>query len=155
MIYVIHKHSFLSVLYALSLSTCVPNMHVSPRLYTLSWTVLCVTCLVCMCLNRWTQTRAPAFINCFTHTHTRARIHSFFVTLTRGKTMFSNDPILINPKSYGLVHGVCVQKNMCLLYGVCRCIDLKVQLITAVSAVLSQIIYQECVARRVCGASGF
>ena len=36
---------------------------------------------------------------------------------------------------------------MCLLYGVCRCIDLKVQLITAVSAVLSQIIYQECVAR--------
>ena len=36
---------------------------------------------------------------------------------------------------------------MCLLYGVCRCIDLKVQLINAVSAVLSQIIYQECVAR--------
>ena len=33
------------------------------------------------------------------------------------------------------------------LYGVCRCIDLKVQLITAVSAVQSQIIYQEYVAR--------
>ena len=36
---------------------------------------------------------------------------------------------------------------MCLLYGVCRCIDLKVQLITTVSAVISQTIYQECVAR--------
>jgi hypothetical protein len=40
-----------------------------------------------------------------------------------------------------------VQENKSLLYDVCRCIDLKVQLITAVSAVLSQIIYQECVAR--------
>ena len=77
---------------------------------------------------------------------TRARIDSFFLTLTRGKTMFSHDQILINPKSYGHVHDVCVKK-MCLLYGVCRCIDLKVQLITAVSAVLSQIIYRECVAR--------
>ena len=38
------------------------------------------------------------------HTHTRACIHSFFLTLTRGKTMFSHDQILINPKSYGLVH---------------------------------------------------
>ena len=61
--------------------------------------------------------------------------------------MFSHDQILINPKSYGLVHDVCVKKNMCLLYSVCRCIDLKLQLITAVSAVLSQIFYQECVAR--------
>ena len=62
--------------------------------------------------------------------------------------MFSHDQILINPKSYGHVHDVCVKK-ICLLYGVCRCIDLKVglQLISAVSAVLSQIIYQECVAR--------
>ena len=42
--------------------------------------------------------------------HTRARIHSFFLTLTRGKTMFSHDQILINPKSYGLVHDVCVNK---------------------------------------------
>ena len=30
------------------------------------------------------------------------------------------------------------QENMCLLYGVCSCIDLKVQLITAVLAVLSK-----------------
>ena len=45
-----------------------------------------------------------------THTHTRAHIHSFFLTLTRGKTMFSHDQILINPKSYGHVHDVCVKK---------------------------------------------
>ena len=54
----------------------------------MAWTVLCLTCLVCVCLNRWTHTHAPAFINYFTHTNTRARIHSFFLTLTRGKTMF-------------------------------------------------------------------
>jgi hypothetical protein len=60
-----------------------------------------------------------------------AFIHSF----TRGKTMFSHYQIFINPKSYGLVHDVCVKKIF-----VCRCIDLKEQLITAVSAVLSQII---------------
>ena len=109
MIYAIHyKHSFLSLLYALSLLNCVPNMHVSPRLYTLQWTVLCVTCLVCVCLNRWTHTRA--FINYFTHTHMRARIHSFFLTLTRGKTKFSHDQILINPESYGHVQDVCVKK---------------------------------------------
>ena len=42
--------------------------------------------------------------------HTRARIHSFFLTLTRGKTMFSHDQILINPKSYGHVHDVSVKK---------------------------------------------
>ena len=41
---------------------------------------------------------------------TRARIHSFFLTLTRGGTMFSHDQILINPKSYGHVHDVCVKK---------------------------------------------
>ena len=82
----------------------------------------------------------------YTYTHTRTRIHSLFLKLTRGKTMFSHDQILLNPKSYGLVHDVSVKK-ICLLYVVCRCIDLKVQLITAVSAVLSQIIYQECVAR--------
>jgi hypothetical protein len=93
------------------------------------------------------HTGAPAFIHYFTHTHTCARINLFFLTLTRGKTMFSQDQILINPKSYGLVHDVCVKKMLCLLYGVCRCIDLKVQLITAELAVLSQIIYQECVAR--------
>ena len=46
--------------------------------------------------------------------HTRARIHSLFLTLTRGKTMFPHDQILINHKSYGLVHDVCVKKNMCL-----------------------------------------
>ena len=138
MIYAIHyKHCFLSVLYALSLSTCVPNMHVSPRSFTLPWTVLCVTCLLCV----FKQMDAHMH-SLFTHTHTRARIHSFFLTLTRGKTMFSHDQIFINPKSYGQVHDVCVKK-IC----VCRCIDLKVQLITAVSAVLSQIIYQEYVAR--------
>ena len=63
--------------------------------------------------------------------------------------MFSLNQIIINPKSYG--HQACArclcQENMCLLYGVCRCIDLKVQLITAVSAVLSPITYQECVAK--------
>ena len=74
--------------------------------------------------------------------HTSARIHSFFLTLTRGK-MSSHDQILLNHKSYGLLH----DENMRLLYGVCRCSDLKVQLITAVSAVLSQIISQECSAR--------
>ena len=42
--------------------------------------------------------------------HTRARIHSLFLTLTRGKIMFSYNQILINPKSYGLVHDVCVKK---------------------------------------------
>ena len=42
--------------------------------------------------------------------HTRARIHSSFLALTRGKTMFSHDQILINPKSYGHVHDVCVKK---------------------------------------------
>ena len=52
--------------------------------------------------------------------------------------MFTHNQILINSKSYGLVYDVC-QENMRLLYAVCRCIDLKVQLST-VSAVLSQII---------------
>ena len=42
--------------------------------------------------------------------HTRACIHSFFLTLTRGKTMFPHDQILINPKSYGLVLDVGVKK---------------------------------------------
>ena len=78
--------------------------------------------------------------------HTRARIHSLFLTLTRSKTMFSHDQILIKPKSYGHVHES-VSRNYVLAVQCCRCIDLKVQLITAVSAVLSQIIYQECVAR--------
>ena len=72
--------------------------------------LLCFTCLVCVCLNRWTHSRAPAFINYFTHTHTRARIHSFSLTLTGGKTTFSHDQILINPKSNGLVHDVCIKK---------------------------------------------
>ena len=67
-------------------------------------------CLVCVCLNRWMHTSAPAFINYFTHAHTRTRIHSFFLTLTRGKTLFSHNQILINPISYGLVHDVCVKK---------------------------------------------
>jgi hypothetical protein len=81
---------------------------------------LCVTCLVCVCLNRWTHTRAPAFINYFTHTHTHARIHSFFLTLTRGKTMFSHNQIHINPKSYGHVHDVCVKKICvcCMVFAV-------------------------------------
>ena len=43
-------------------------------------------------------------------THTRAHIHSFLLTLTHGKKMFSYDQILINPKSYGHVHDVCVKK---------------------------------------------
>ena len=49
--------------------------------------------------------------------HTLARIHSFFLTLTRGKTMFSLDQILINPKSYRHVHDVCVKK-------ICACCTL-------------------------------
>ena len=53
--------------------------------------------------------RAPAFINYFTHTHTRPRIHSFFLTLTRGKTMFSRSNHH-HPKSNGRVHDVCVKK---------------------------------------------
>ena len=54
--------------------------------------------------------------------------------------MFTHDQILINPKSYGHVYDVC-QENMCLLYGVCRCIDLKV-LLTAVSAFFPKIFNQ-------------
>ena len=55
--------------------------------------------------------------------------------------MFSRNQILINPKGYGLVHAVCVKIiNLCWLYFVYGCIDLKVQLLTAVSVVLSQII---------------
>ena len=53
---------------------------------------------------------APAFIDSLTHTHTCAHIHSLFLTLTRGKTMFSHYQIPINPKSYGHVHDVCVKK---------------------------------------------
>ena len=93
-------------------------------------------------MDAQSHTHVPAFIHYFTHTHSRARIYSLFLTLTRGKTMYSHDQILINPKSYGLVHDVC--ENMCLLYGVCRCIDLKVQLITAVSAVLPNHLPRMC-----------
>ena len=96
-------------------------------------------------MDAQSHTHVPAFIHYFTHTHSRARIYSLFLTLTRGETMFSHNQILINPKSDGHVHDVCVKK-------ICVCCTvfadaLKVQLITAVSAVLSQIIYQECVAR--------
>ena len=56
------------------------------------------------------HTRARFFFSSFTRTNTRARIHSFFLTITRSKTMFSHDQIPINPKSYGLVHDVCVKK---------------------------------------------
>ena len=77
--------------------------------------------------------------------HTRARIHSLFLTLTRGKTMFSHDQKLIFPKSYGM-YTISVSRKYVFAVR-CRCIDLKVQLIPALSAVLSQIIYQECVAR--------
>ena len=48
-------------------------------------------------------------------------IHSFKHSLA--VKLFSHNQILINPKSNGLVHNVCV-KNMCFLYGVCRFIDL-------------------------------
>ena len=71
----------------------------------------------CACLNRWMHTGAPAFIHYFTHTHTGAHIHSFFLTLTRGKTMFSHDQILINPEIYGHVHDVCVKK-ICVYFTV-------------------------------------
>ena len=43
-----------------------------------------------------TRTRARV---CVTHTHTRPPMY-----------MFSHDQILINPKSYGHVHDVCVKK---------------------------------------------
>ena len=51
--------------------------------------------------------------------HTRAHIYSFFLTLTRGKTMFSHDQILINPNSYGHLHDVCVKKICvcCMVFG--------------------------------------
>ena len=81
-------------------------------------------CFVCVCLNRWVWQASPSFIHSFKH--------SLAVKL------FSHNQILMNPKSNGLVYNVCV-KNMSFLYGVCRCIDLKVQL-TAVSVVLSKII---------------
>ena len=57
--------------------------------------------------------------------HNRARIHyySLFYTYTHARAAFI----------YSFIHY--------------RCIDLKVQLITAVSAVFSKNIYQECVAR--------
>ena len=54
------------------------------------------------CLNRWVDTRAPAFIHYFKH--------------SRGKTMFSHDQMLLNPKSYGLVHDVCVKKICCTVF---------------------------------------
>ena len=95
-------------------------MHYRYRLVFLK--CVCVPPLICIamdCIMRYVfslrvfkqmdaQTRAHARV-CVTHTHTRTRIHSFFLTLTRGKTMFSHDQIL-NPKSYGHVHDVCVKK---------------------------------------------
>ena len=39
---------------------------------------------------------------------TKYQPHSFI--LLNGKTMYSHDQILINPKKYGLVHNVCVEK---------------------------------------------
>ena len=66
----INKHCLLPGLYTLLLSTCVHNMHVSPHRYTLPWTVLCIMCLVCVCLNRWVHTycwtarqTSPAYIH--------------------------------------------------------------------------------------------
>ena len=47
--------------------------------------------------------------------HTRACIHSFVLTLTHGKTMFPHEQILINPKSYGLVHDVSVKICVCCM----------------------------------------
>ena len=75
------------------------------------------------------------FINYFTHTHTRVRIHSFFLTLNRGLTIKYSSIL----KVMGM-YTMSVSRKY-LLYGICKCIDLKVQLITAVSAVLSQVIY--------------
>ena len=49
-----------------------------------------------------------------THAHTKHHLHSFIRLNTHSrKNMFSHDKILINPKSYGLVHDVCVKK-MCV-----------------------------------------
>ena len=59
-----NKHCLLPVLCTLSFSTCVHNMHVSPRYYTLPWTVLCITCLVCLGLNRWVHTRMSVSRKC-------------------------------------------------------------------------------------------
>ena len=63
-------------------------------------------CLVCVCLNRWVRT----------HTCAKHHPHSFILLNTHSR--FS--------------HNCLYQENMCLLYGVCRCINLKV---TSVSAV--------------------
>ena len=47
---------------------------------------------------------------CVCYLYTHARPHSFILFNTRGKTMFSHNQILINPKSYGHVNDVCVKK---------------------------------------------
>jgi hypothetical protein len=99
----INTHRFLPVLYTLPLSTCVSYMHVPPPLMYIA-----MDCIIpyVFSLSAFKQMDAP----------TCACIYSFFLTLTRSKTMFSHDQIglLINPKSYGLVHDVCVKK-ICLL----------------------------------------
>ena len=63
--------------------------------------------------------------------------HSQKKTTFQKKTMFSHNQILINSKSYGFVHDVCVKK-ICVC---CTCLQMHwFKLLTAVSAVLSQII---------------
>ena len=53
--------------------------------------------------------------------------------------MFSHNQILINPINYGLLHDVCVKK-ICVAVQCLQMHCFKVLLLTAVSAVLSQII---------------
>jgi hypothetical protein len=68
---------------------------------------------------------SPAFIHSFKHS---LAVKLCFLTIKYSSIL----------KIIGLYTCFC-QENMCLLYDVCRCIDLN-QLITAVSAVPSQII---------------
>jgi hypothetical protein len=93
----INKHRFLPVLYTLSLSTCVPNSHESPLLIYIAMDSIMRFVFSLRVLKQM-------------EAHPRGRIQSLFLTLTRGKTIFSHYQILINPKSYGLVHDVCVKK---------------------------------------------
>ena len=53
--------------------------------------------------------------------HTRARIHSLFLTLTRGKIMFSQDQILINPKKVMGMYTMSVSRKYVLAV---RCLQM-------------------------------
>ena len=100
----INKHSLLPVLYTLSLSTCVHNMHVSPPIIyiTMEWIMRYM-----FSLRLFRQMGA--------HTHVRQASPTFIYSFkpSLAVKLFSHDQMLINPKSNGLVYDVCV-KNICV-----------------------------------------